>query len=164
MRRLMTFLTCMATVLCLAASSAYAQHGGGAGGGSDVAGQGMMNQRQNSSVGNTGAGVTPDVMSQETPAQILAGNKKLSSAVQTLLPEGTDLQKAASSFKSLVKFVAAVHASKNLGIPFTELKSKMAGSEKLDKAIQALKPDADAKAEAKKAEKEAKTDIKDAKA
>jgi hypothetical protein len=81
-----------------------------------------------------------------------------------LLPEGTDIQKAASNFKSLVKFVATVHASKNLGIPFTDLKSKMVSSDKLDKAIKALKPDADAKEEAKKAEKEAKSDIKEAKA
>lgn len=56
--------------------------------------------------------------------------------------------------------MAAVHVSHNLGIPFTDLKEKMLGGDSLGKAIRALKPDADAKAEAKKANREAKGDLK----
>jgi hypothetical protein len=150
-------------VLFLSTAPAFAQRGG-AGQGNDVVGAGMIRQRENSTVGNTSTGVTADGMAQHTPAEILAGNKKLSSTVQTLLPAGTDVLKAAQGFNSLVKFVSAAHAAQNLGIPFSDLKAKMTKGDKLEKAIQGLKPDADAKEESKKAEKQAKTDIKDAKA
>jgi hypothetical protein len=57
--------------------------------------------------------------------------------------------------------VAAVHVSHNLGIPFDQLKAKMLGppSQSLGKAIQDLKPTANAKAETKKAESEARQDL-----
>jgi hypothetical protein len=53
------------------------------------------------------------------------------------------------------------YRSHNLGIPFEELKGKLVGSgaEKLGQAIHTLKPEVDAKAEAKKAKKQAKNDI-----
>jgi hypothetical protein len=52
-----------------------------------------------------------------------------------------------------------------LNIPFTDLKHKMGdGSAKeLQKAIHELKPDADPKAEIKKASEQAKQDIKESK-
>ena len=99
----------------------------------------------------------------KSTGDLLAQNTKLSSQLTTLLPEGTNLQDAAQGFKNLGQFVAAVHVSKNLGIPFENLKAKMTGpdSVKLGKAIHELKPDVNAKAEAKKANKQAKQDIKD---
>ncbi len=163
MRRSSVTVIGLAILFSLSTATAFAQRGG-AGQGNDVVGAGMIRNRENSTVGNTNAGVTADGSVRETPAQILSGNKKLSSTVQTLLPEGTDVLKAAQGFSSLVKFVSAAHASQNLGIPFSDLKTKMTKGDKLEKAIQALKPDADAKEESKKAEKQAKTDIKDAKA
>ena len=77
------------------------------------------------------------------------------------MPPGTDLQAAASGFKNLGQFVAAVHVSHNLGIPFDQLKAKMQGppTESLGKAIHELKPDADAKAQTKTAESEAHQDM-----
>ena len=100
---------------------------------------------------------------QRTPDQLLTQNTQLSSKLGTLLPAGTNVQQAAAGFKNLGQFVAAVHVSKNLGIPFEDLRSKMtgSGSESLGKAIHQLKPDADAKAEAKKAKKQADNDLRE---
>jgi hypothetical protein len=52
--------------------------------------------------------------------------------------------------------------SQNLGIGFDALRSKMTGSgaESLGKAIQDLKPEANASAEARKAQGQAKADIR----
>ncbi len=70
---------------------------------------------------------------------------------------------ASQGFKNLGQFVAAVHVSHNLGIPFDQLKAKMIGppSESLGKAIQDLKPAANSKEETKKGEKQAKQDMDD---
>jgi hypothetical protein len=102
-------------------------------------------------------------MGSKSAGDLLTQNTNLSSRLTTLLPEGTNLQEAAQGFKNLGQFVAAVHVSKNLGVPFEDLKVKLTGldSEKLGKAIHELKPDVNAKAEAKKANKQAKQDIKD---
>lgn len=46
-------------------------------------------------------------------------------------------------------------------IPFADLKAKMTGGDSLGQAIQALKSDANAKAEAKKEQKQADDDLKE---
>lgn len=61
----------------------------------------------------------------KTPDELLTQNTKLSSNLAALLPAGTDLQLAAQGFKNLGQFVAAVHVSHNLGIPFACLKADM---------------------------------------
>jgi hypothetical protein len=100
--------------------------------------------------------------SHKTPGELLTQNTQLSERLATLLPAGTNVQDAAAGFKNLGQFVAAVHVSKNLGIPFEDLKTRVTGPEavKLGKAIKELKPEVDATAEAKKAEKQAKQDLK----
>jgi hypothetical protein len=79
-----------------------------------------------------------------------------------LLPQGTNLDAAASGFKNIGQFVAAVHVSNNLNIPFDQLKAKMLTDRmSLGEAVHALKPDMNkdaANAEAKKAEGQAKKD------
>jgi hypothetical protein len=94
----------------------------------------------------------------------LTRNTNLTARLQTLFPNGTDLQKESAGFRNLGQFVAAAHVSHNLDIPWSDMKAKMTGDHpvSLGKAIQDLKPQADAKSEAGKAEKEADTDIKDA--
>lgn len=93
-------------------------------------------------------------------ANHLANQPQLAAKLQPLLPAGTDLQTAATGFKSLGAFVSAVHVSKNLDIPFADLKAKLTGAnaESLGKAIQQLKPTADADQEVKKASTQAKQD------
>jgi hypothetical protein len=73
-------------------------------------------------------------------------------------PSSMSMQEACTGFKTQKECAATVHASQNLGIPFADLKSKVTGGEKLGKAIKELKPDADAKAEARKAEHQARSD------
>ena len=149
-------------VMCLVLGLAvplYAQHG--AAGGGHMGGPGHMHgaashhgDMHGSSKANT---------SNHSVSERLSDNKKLAAKLQSLLPKGTDLQTAAGGFKNLGQFVAAVHVSHNLGIPFAQLKAKMLGppAESLGKAIQQLKPAAQAKVEGKKAEKQAKDDLRE---
>lgn len=140
----------------------YAQHGHG-GGAAAMNGGGMgrsMDHSSSNSSSTKGQGQKKSSVSDH-----LEDNTKLASKLQSLLPAGTNLQQAAQGFKNLGQFVAAVHVSHNLGIPFDQLKAKMIGppSESLGKAIQALKPTANAKEEANKAEKQANQDMDDTK-
>jgi hypothetical protein len=119
-----------------------------------------------------------------TASEQLAANgeqsKKLASQLQALLPPRMKLEDACASFRQLSDCVAALHVSHNLKIKFNCLKWDVTGVQpgsgnvsscsapeggkavSLAKAIQLLKPTADARAEAKSAERRAHEDIKDA--
>jgi hypothetical protein len=119
-----------------------------------------------------------------TASEQLAANsdqsKKLASELQAILPPKTKLEDACTGFRQLGECVAALHVSHNLKIRFNCLKWDVTGTQpvkgnvsactapdggkplSLNKAIQTLKPEADAKAEAKNAERRAQEDIKDA--
>ncbi len=152
------FLTVLAVVLYLGGIPLFAQHGDGHGGGGGL-GHGDTGDRGKSSGVDRGSNTS--LRGYKTPAEMLMHNTKLASKLQSLLPAGTDLQQAASGFKNLGQFVACVHVSHNLGIPFDELKGKMMGKhpESLGQAIHNIKPEVEAKDEAKKARKQAKDDI-----
>jgi hypothetical protein len=128
----------------------HAQHGGGHGKSSSMHG-----------AGNSKAGKS----SSSSIGDKLADNTKLAAKLQGLLPKGTDLTLASSGFKNLGQFVAAVHVSHNLGIPFDQLKTQMMGppKESLGKAIHTLRPDTNSKSAISKANKQAKQDIDDSK-
>jgi len=106
-------------------------------------------------------------------------DKKLTANLQAqgVLPANTDAKAACDTFKALEECVAALHASKTLGLDFNCMKSNLTGVQtsadmsgcaggagdkviSLSKAIHAMKPDADAKAETKNAERQAKDDLK----
>jgi hypothetical protein len=106
-------------------------------------------------------------------------DKKLTANLQAqgVLPANTDAKSACENFKALDECVAALHASKNVGVDFNCLKSNLTGVQTsadmssckgpagdksigLSKAIRVMKPDADAKSAAKTAEKQAKDDLK----
>jgi hypothetical protein len=72
----------------------------------------------------------------------LQRNPELRAKLERLLPPGTNVTTAASGFKNQGQFIAALHTSKNLGIPFDQLKSKMTGTDpmSLGQAIRELKP------------------------
>jgi hypothetical protein len=119
-----------------------------------------------------------------TASEQLAANsdqsKKLAFELQAILPPKTKLEDACTGFRQLGECVAALHVSHNLKIKFNCLKWDVTGTQpvkgnisacsapeggkplSLSQAIQTLKPDADAKAEAKSAERRAQEDIKDA--
>jgi hypothetical protein len=99
--------------------------------------------------------------------------------VQGLLEANTNLRDTCSAIRGLDECVAALHAGHNLGLDFNCLKSNLTGvrpstemssctvaignrAMSLSKAIHVLKPDADAKGEAKNAEKQAHEDLKGA--
>lgn len=180
MKRLTTVLTVAAVFLCLSALPVFAQHGGGHGGGSGVGGGAGMgggsgmggSTDRGGTMGSThgnaptgGSTMHGQSVSNSSPTTLLSSNTKLSSTLQTrlgsMLPSGMSLTQAASGFKNLGQFIAAVHVSHNLDIPFSDLKAKMAAGDSLGKAIHALKPDSDAKAEAKKGNREAHADLKE---
>jgi hypothetical protein len=108
-------------------------------------------------------------------------DKKLTAKYQAqgLLPANADLKNACDNFKNLDACVTALHVSHNLGLDFNCLKSNVTGVQtsadmsgckgtpgtkimSLDSAIRAMKPEANAKSEAKNAEKQAREDLKEA--
>jgi len=152
-----------AAMVAFMTSPAVAQHGHGGGsmGSSSLHGSDHSSSDHGKTDSDHVSGHDADHSGHKSISQKLAANPKLASKLQSLLPPGTDLQTAASGFKNLGQFVAAVHVSHNLGIPFDQLKAKMLGppSESLGKAVHDLKPTANAKAETKKAESEAHQDL-----
>ncbi len=168
MMRIERFL--MIALLALAVP-AFAQHGAHGGGGGMGAGGGMGSGNMGSTHGNSGdhsMGDSHDTgntaqhggsMASQSPDKVLSHNTAIATKIKDLT--GQDASAACSGFKNLGQCVAAAHVSKNLDIPFADLKAKMTGSSpvSLGKAIQELKPSANSKSEAKKASKQAEQDI-----
>jgi hypothetical protein len=97
-----------------------------------------------------------------TVPQQVAANPALATRLQPLLPPGMTLAEAATGFKNQGQFIAALHVSHNLDIPFTQLKTDMTGPNHLSlgQSIQQLKPGVNANTSVKTAEKEADLDVK----
>src|SRR5437899_936270 len=126
----------------------------------------------------TGMSTTTKLMGRQTPREDgkegnfiarIQRNPELSEKLQALLPKtgpNSTLAGAAMGFRNEGQFIACLHVSKNLGIPFDQLKAKMMSGDppmKLGQAIHALKPNVtekDADNEADKAEKEARADVR----
>ena len=78
--------------------------------------------------GTTASVDTPTTtVTPTTPTTQKVKNPKLESRLLALLPPGTTIQDASLGFKNWGQFVAAVHVSNNLGIPFADLKTSMTG-------------------------------------
>jgi hypothetical protein len=149
-KKIFAVMNSVAVVLLLSGGAAFAQHGHMGGG------HGMGHP------GGMGATHEHHTAHRKTVAQQLSSKPKLSAKLSSLLPAGTDLQTAASGFRNLGQFVAAVHVSHNLGIPFSTLKAKMIGppSESLGKAIHQLKPSANSRTAVREAQKQTKGDLR----
>ena len=186
MKRHFVFAAVVALGVSLGASRAAAQgpQGAGAGGGSSSSRDNTS--RDTAEGSHKGRSLNPikwikkDSKSDRAEAHA-ERDKKLGAKLhlQGLLPDGTELKDACVNFKELGECVAALHASHNTGVTFNCLKwdltaiqtsADMSGckgpeSDKrvsLSKSIELNKPDADGKAEAKNAEKQAQADLKDA--
>jgi len=98
---------------------------------------------------------------EQSPKDAFVRDAKLAAKLQKLLPQGPNIQEACDGFKKLGDCVCSIHVSQNLDIPFADIKAKATGksAEKLEAAIHELKPSADAKAEKKKAYKQAEKEI-----
>ena len=70
-------------------------------------------------------------------------NPRLAARLRGLVPPGTTPRDAISGFKSEGQFFAALHASKNLNIPFNDLKTQLNTGDNvsLGQAIHTLRPD-----------------------
>src|SRR5690242_677003 len=178
MKRAFLLSTALAVLFCLSGFPLTAQNrnGGGMGQGAGPGQAGQPGQGQGGDMGQEPMGNGPmgreaggnngntqATMTQKTPSELLAQNPTLSSKVQDLLPSGTNPQEAASGFKDLGEFVATVHVSRNLNIPFDQLKGKVTSGKSLGKAVQTLNPNLSqqqVKSEIKKGKQQAKEDIK----
>ncbi len=153
-------------LLLASAVLCYGQHGRGgsaAGGhmGGPPSGVGAGTGSSGSSSGH--GSQSGSTQSQKPSVQdLLNQNTKLTANLQKLLPAGTTPQQACQGFTNLGRCVAAIHVAHNLGITFSDLAGKLTGpgAESLGKAIQDLRPQANAGAEQKKAEQQAKADLK----
>ncbi len=88
--------------------------------------------------------------------QALQRNRVLADGLRVRLPLGTDLIAAAGGFRRLELFVATVHASNNLVIPFFELKRRIVGDGMtLGQALQDMRPRSRYWTEARRAEDDA---------
>ena len=146
-------ISSVAFVACFSLSTSVLAQGRGQAGGPPVGHGGGIGHAANSRT--------------ETKAHVgqkISEHPKLASKLQSLLPAGTNLDGAASGFKNAGQFVAAVHVSHNLNIPFDQLKEKMITDHKsLGGAIRELKPDMTKDAandEAQKAVTQAKEETK----
>ena len=174
MKRTITFIFALSVILYLSNGTTLAQSkGGGQGHGPAVTGTAPHTESQANKGGaadhdKTHATKETKETGKDNFENRIEHNVALKTKLESMLPAGMDLKTAAGGFKNQGQFIAALHVSKNLGIPFTDLKSKMTGSnpESLGQAIHDLKPtlsQADAQKEAEKAQKQARTTEKTAK-
>ena len=156
-------ITALTSVSLAFALPALAQHGhGGAPAGPPAGhGPGMGSANGNgpspNSMGHTD-------MSHASPSTVLSHNTAIAGKIKTLT--GEDAATACDGFKNLGQCMAAAHVAKNLNIAggFDALKAKVTGTGavSLGKAIESFEPNANAKSEVKKANKQADDDMKEA--
>ena len=145
------FLTLIAATAALGlAAFAYA------GGPEDQAGAAQPSPAAQPSMPSTDATTQAD---PSATAQSSASTGQ-STRLAAIVPSGMSAQEACTGFRSIEECAATLHASQNLSIPFPDLKSKVTGGAKLGAAIHQLKPDANVKAELRKAEEQARSDTR----
>ena len=101
--------------------------------------------RGSSGGGGSRAGV--ELGASASTVNRLENNAALAKRIQPMLPPGSDLHSAAAGFHNEGEFIAALQASRNLGIPFDRLKNQMTegNGRSLGNAIRTLRPDLDKK-------------------
>ena len=156
----------LAAAFSIATLPALAQHGHGGGAGHPGGPPSTSGATRSESDANTTKSSTTTPSGKVSVDEHLAHNARLATKLEGLLhlsgPNAlSTLQMDAQGFKNLGQFVAAVHVSHNLNIPFDQLKAKVTGGESLGDAIHDLKPDVNAKNEVRKALQEAKEDLKE---
>jgi hypothetical protein len=154
-------LTLVAALALVFSAPAFAQRAHPSPGGPPM-GHGPGGSAGTSDSHDNGAATHTD-MSHASPSDVLSHNTAIAGKIKKLT--GEDAATACSGFKNMGQCVAAAHVAKNLDIPggFDALKAKTTGTGaiSLGKAIKGFAPDADATAEAKKANKQAEDDLKE---
>jgi len=124
---------------------------------------------------STGTGTTATTTATPlNPIALKLQGKPLGDRIAKMLPPNMTLNRASSGFRNQGQFIAAVHVSQNLGIPFADLRAAMLGLPRpgttpapnttltplsLGQAIQKLRPLANAPTEASHAETQARADL-----
>ncbi|HYL00495.1 MAG TPA: hypothetical protein VEU78_04825 [Steroidobacteraceae bacterium] len=98
----------------------------------------------------------PPAAAETQAASPASGNTRLAA----LVPTGLTPEDACRGFKDMSECSAALHVAQNLNIPFADLKDRMTSGQSLPTAIRALKPKADSRREAKRAEEQARQDLR----
>lgn len=129
----------VAAMLAISAAGAMAQRGMGRGGGQapPAGARGPAAAR----MGNKQArpAKVPNVKAQARTVQFSETQR---ARLAPMLPPGMPVEAAAEGFRNRGQFIAALQVSRNLGIPFEDLKLRMTGPEpqSLGRAIQDLRP------------------------
>lgn len=145
------FLTLIAATAALGlAAFAYA------GGPEDQAGAAQPSSAAQPSMPST----DPTTQADPSATAQSSASTAQSTRLAAIVPSGMSAQEACTGFRSVEECAATLHVSQNLSIPFPDLKSKVTGGAKLGAAIHQLKPDANVKAELRKAEEQARSDTR----
>jgi hypothetical protein len=105
----------------------------------------------------------PPASAAEPAASTTSGSSAMASGntrLAALVPAGLTPEDACRGFKDLNECSASLHVAQNLNIPFADLKDRVTSGQSLGTAIHALKPKADAKREAQRAEEQAREDLR----
>jgi len=155
-KRSLTIVAAMALAFSAPAFAQRSHPGGG-----PPAGHGPGSNPGMSSSHDAGSAAHSDM--HGSPSDVLSHNTAIAGKIKSLT--GQDAQTACGGFKNMGQCVAAAHVAKNLDIPggFDALRAKVTGTGavSLGTAIKGFAPNADAKAEVKKANKQASDDLKE---
>jgi hypothetical protein len=158
-------ITAAFALACVVNLSAFdGQHGHSGQHGNSASAHGSPSSSATGTATGTGTATTTKTTTSSATLspvqQKVQSHTQLANKLQSRLPFGTNVVTAASGFRNLGQFVAAVNVSHNLGIPFTQLKSDMVQRHlSLGQSIQDLRPAANPTREVERAESQAKIDI-----
>src|SRR5262245_21381806 len=106
---------------------------------------------------------TPNARSSESvkaASSIPASEPRLYARLKPVLNRGTKMEIASDGFKNAEQFATVAHAARNTDVPFMLLKHRVVTEGKsLEQAIRESKPDLDVKAEVKRAQVDARSDM-----
>src|SRR5262245_9185365 len=110
----------------------------------------------------TGTAAPNAARSESTKAtvSIPATEPRLYVRLKPVLNKGTRMEIASDGFKNAEQFATVAHAARNTDVPFMLLKHRVVTEGKsLEQAIRESKPDLDVKAEVKRAQADARSDM-----
>jgi hypothetical protein len=98
--------------------------------------------------------------SSASAVSIPPSEPRLYARLKPVLNRGARMDVASEGFKSAEQFATVAHAARNTDVPFMVLKHRVVTEGRsLEDAIKASKPDLDVKAEVKRAQADAKSDL-----
>ena len=170
----------LSLAVTLYATTALAQHGHGGGMGGGVGNANSMGHASQNASDHGGSGTNAPPTSTQKISNVLAKNPVIGQKIVDLTGDSKGAADACTGFKNIGQCIAAAHVSKNIsGLNFYCMRLAMTGTAlppnsniscnlpstfkpgvSLGKAIQTFDPQADTKAETKKATTESQQDLK----